>query len=55
MDIPQNLEDGSRDKVKYLLSEQRDRDVKVTKLSEVEDIEVYLTMFDCFMAAYDIL
>ena len=33
---------------------ERDRDVKVTKLTEEDDIEAYLTTFECLMKAYEV-
>ena len=39
---------------KAALRLERDRDVKVTKLTEKDDIEAYLTTFERLMKAYDI-
>ena len=33
---------------------ERDRDVKVTKLTKEDDIEAYLTSFKCLMKAYEL-
>ena len=35
------------------LKPDRDRDVKVTKLTEEDDIEAYLTIFEHLMKAYE--